>query len=82
MAYEIVKGAGKTMWLIEAAAGEGYMRFYSKREAQAWIDRALKSEAKDAEFEVYRRARRLENAHEYLARRAVRTARPVQLELF
>ena len=37
--YEIIKGAGRTMWCVRA--DEDVMRFYSKRECEAWIARAI-----------------------------------------
>ena len=80
-AYEIVKGAGKTMWCV-VCPKVGAMRFYSKRECEAWIAKAHKNEAKEAEYRaeraVFLKAARAEKA----AERAARPARPVQLALF
>jgi hypothetical protein len=81
LTYEIIKGAGKTMWCVLDSDGD-LMRFYSKRECEAWIARAERNAIKFAEDEAAIRVTRLEIARAYLARRALRPAAPVQLEMF
>jgi hypothetical protein len=66
-AYRIVKGAGRTMWCVVDADGDA-MRFYSKRECEAWIARAERA----AVFAAEERKARLARIHAYLAIRAER----------
>jgi hypothetical protein len=74
--YEIIKGAGRTMWMVRG--NEGLMRFYSKRECEAWIARAEAADRKFAENKIADRAYRLAAVESYLAKRAARAAYPTQ----
>lgn len=47
-------------------------------EVRSWLDRAQRAEAEEIVFQAERRAARLRNVRDYLARRK---ARPVQLKL-
>ena len=70
-AYRIVKGAGRTMWCVVDADGDA-MRFYSKRECEAWIARAERAAVDHAFFAAEERKARLARIHAYLAIRAER----------
>ena len=58
--YEIIKGAGRTMWCVRA--DEDVMRFYSKRECEAWIARAIRRDLEIAAEKIERREDRLERS--------------------
>jgi hypothetical protein len=75
--YEIIKGAGRTMWCVHME-GVGNMRFYSKRECAVWIARAERSDKEAAEWKIADRAYRLDAVNAYLAKRAARAAYPTQ----
>jgi hypothetical protein len=77
--YEIIKGAGRTMWCVRA--DEDVMRFYSKRECEAWIARAIRRDLEIADEKIERREDRLERVLAYLAARTLRIPAPTQLEL-
>lgn len=68
--YEIIKGAGRTMWMVRA--DEDVMRFYSKRECETWIARAEWADKEAAEYKTASRAYRLDAVNAYLAKRAER----------
>ena len=69
--YEIIKGAGRTMWMVHME-GVGNMRFYSKRECEAWIARAEAADKRFAENKIADRAYREAAVQEYLAERRKR----------
>jgi hypothetical protein len=74
MTYEIIKGRGKTMWCVHDTDDGDVMRFYSKRECEAWIAKAERNAAKDAEWAEIERKARVEKVEAYLAVRAFRKA--------
>jgi hypothetical protein len=77
--YEIIKGLGRTAWHVRA--DEDVMRFYSKRECEAWIARAIRRDLVIAAEKIERRENRLERVMAYLAARTLRVPAPTQLEL-
>jgi hypothetical protein len=77
--YEIIKGAGRTMWMVRA--DEDVMRFYKRSECEAWITRAIRRELEIAAEKIERREVRLERVNAYLAARLLRVPAPTQLEL-
>jgi hypothetical protein len=77
--YEIIKGAGRTMWCVRA--DEDVMRFYSKRECEAWIARAIRRDLEITAEKIERHEARLERVNAYLAARTLREPIPTQLEL-
>ena len=77
--YEIIKGAGRTMWCVRA--DEDVMRFYSKHECETWIARAIRRDLEIAAEKIEHREARLERINAYLAARTLRNPAPTQLEL-
>ena len=77
--YEIIKGAGRTMWCV--LADEDVMRFYSKRECETWIARAIRRDLEIAAEKIEHREGRLARVNAYLAARMLRAPAPTQLEL-
>ena len=77
--YEIIKGAGRTMWCVRA--GEDVMRFYSKRECEAWIARAIRRDLEIRSGKIERHEARVERVSAYLAARTFARPAPTQLEL-
>ena len=70
--YQIIKGKGRTMWMVRA--GEDLMRFYRRSECEAWIRRATRRDAEWEEEKLERNSARREAVKAYLALRAARKA--------
>jgi hypothetical protein len=61
--YEIIKGAGRTMWMVRA--DEDVMRFYKRSECEAWIARAIRRDLEITAEKIERREVRLERVNAY-----------------
>ena len=77
MAY-ITEKLSRNCIAIRREGFDEILCFLKPKEVASWIFRAEKADAENVQYEIERRARRLEIVGEYLAKRA---ARPVQLQL-
>jgi hypothetical protein len=77
--YEIVRS--RHAYLVHDTATGDLIQTRKKREAEAWIAHAEARDEMAPYWEALNRKTRLDRVQAYLAQRALRPPRPVQLEL-